>query len=73
MVKCKDCSDLRAYFVGYAYCMGDLMVDQPAELSFTNYECGNTASENYTEVVDDPNEDADCADLNPLPLIKVAK
>jgi hypothetical protein len=53
--------------------MGDLMVDQPDELSFTNFECGNTASDNYTEVVDDPNEDAECADLNPLPLIKVAK
>jgi hypothetical protein len=73
MVKCKDCSDLRAYFVGYAYCKGDLMVDQPVELSFTNYECGNTDSENYTEVLDDPNEDVECANLKTLHLLKAAK
>ena len=73
MVKCKDCADLRAYFVGYAYCMGDVMVDHPHELSFTNYECGNADSENYAEVLDDPNEDVECANLKPLRLIKATE
>lgn len=73
MVECKDCSNLRAYFVGYVYCMGKLTIDQPAELSFTNYECGNTDSENYTEVIDDPKDDMDCDDLKPLRFLKIAE
>ena len=53
-VKCMDCELLKACFIGFAYCMGDLNVERPEEIRFECFECKETV-----EIVD-PTIEREC-------------